>query len=114
MSSLHYNLVPVLVVVTMTLVYLCSTKPSSSHDKESGQSLTRRDSEASDDVSVWKNLDLLASALPSSVLDNIENVEIVTSSEDIHGAVTFTQRAEPPPGVSRSVDKEYGDQCSAE
>ena len=67
--------------------------------------MTRRNLEAvNDDASVWKSIDLRADDLPGSVLDNIDNVEIVTSSEDIHGADTFIQKAEPPVGVPRSVD----------
>ena len=76
-------------VISLTVVYLLASNPSSS----SSSSVNRRDlnTENSGDGINWKNINLLTKELPTNLEDVIKDVTIEQSRHEIYGADTFVQ-----------------------
>lgn len=94
---LNIRVLLVLAIPLLVIVYLFANKPQiGSVDAMEGNQNINKD--------MWKNLDLLSQSLPENTIEIMKKVQIQQKEENIGGAVTYIQTAEPPPDV-KSTEK---------
>jgi len=84
----------VLAIPLLVIIYLFANRPNSGAiDEREGNQPENYNPE------MWQNLDLLSQNLPSNIGEFLKKVKIQQSEQNIGGAATYIQTADPPKGV---------------